>query len=415
MYFYFIKKIKYCVLIILSVCILSGNVVYASADNNYEILKESSLYARYAALIDGNNNRLLYGKNADTAVPMASTTKIMTCVIALEYAPLELECVTSKYAVSMPEVKLNVSKDEIFCLEDLLYSLMLKSHNDTAVIIAENVARYYLSSKKDLNEYSSEELVKVFCGLMNEKAASLGCNATYYITPNGLDASDEYGTHSTTAYELAVIMSYCIQNEVFLKITQTQEYRFSSDKRSYSLSNANSFLNMYPDIISGKTGFTSKAGYCYVCAYKDEDKTLISVVLASGWPYNKTYKWSDTKKLLDYGRNNYVTYTLLRKDEILKDFMYRYGYEYKSVTPKINIHNDCQCLLKATDKVNVVYSYICNGGEYIADNNMTKIGTAGIYINDSLYKTFDIITDSEIKKTDYIYYFLFCIDKFFVK
>ena len=151
---------------------------------------------------------------------------------------------------------------------------MLRSHNDTAVIIAENTAYYYICSLTDkerneltfdisfINDYSynshfieniskeqSKALVLVFTNLMNRKATSLGCNSTHYITPNGLDASDDADIHSTTAYELAVVMSYCIKNEHFLSITQTHDYSFTSlSGRKYSVSNANAFLNMYDNI-----------------------------------------------------------------------------------------------------------------------------------------------------------------------
>ena len=98
------------------------------------------LHAKYAVLLDGDSGRVLYGKNEDTPAPMASTTKIMSCVIALEYGLKEMTCTTSAYAASMPDVQLNAKKGETFTLNDLLYSLMLKSHNDSAVIIAENTA-----------------------------------------------------------------------------------------------------------------------------------------------------------------------------------------------------------------------------------------------------------------------------------
>ena len=102
------------------------------------------LHAKYAVLLDGDSGRVLYGKNEDTPAPMASTTKIMSCVIALEYGLKEMTCTTSTYADSMPDVQLNAKKGETFTLNDLLYSLMLKSHNDSAVIIAENTACYYI-------------------------------------------------------------------------------------------------------------------------------------------------------------------------------------------------------------------------------------------------------------------------------
>jgi D-alanyl-D-alanine carboxypeptidase (penicillin-binding protein 5/6) len=404
----FLQKLNILILII-SIALCSVQVYAGDADTG----EPKNLYAGYAALVDGENNRLLFGKNADTQVPMASTTKIMTCIIALEYAPLDLSCTTSQYAASMPEVKLFAKKDEVFTLKDLLYSLMLRSHNDSAVIIAENVASYYLAENGIENSYSSKELVKIFANLMNEKASELGCTSTYYITPNGLDDTDEYGTHSTTAYELAVVMSYCIQNEMFLEITGTSEYSFSSDRQSYSVSNANSFLNMYPDIISGKTGFTAKAGYCYVCAYRDEDRILIAVVLACGWPYNKSYRWSDTKKLLDYGRNSFTRYVILNDTEIIDEIKYNYGYETRSLAPYIDITENIGCILKSSDKVNLVYSLQISENDEVSVGD--TIGNIDIYINDESYDTVLIKSADNLVKADYRYYLNYCVKLFFCK
>ena len=259
------------------------------------------LHAKYAVLLDGDSGRVLYGKNEDTPAPMASTTKIMSCVIALEYGLKEMTCTTSTYAASMPDVQLNAKKGETFTLNDLLYSLMLKSHNDSAVAIAEHVAGS----------------VEAFAGLMNEKAAELGCMDTYFITPNGLDKEDENGFHGTTAADLARIMSYCINEspmkETFLEITQTPSYSFSNIEgtRNYSCNNHNRFLTMMDGAISGKTGFTGNAGYCYVGALRRDDRTYVVALLGCGWPNNKNYKWSDTKQLMQYGIDSFEKVNLL--------------------------------------------------------------------------------------------------------
>lgn len=234
--------------------------------------KESpdSIFAKYAVLLDGDTGRVLYGKNENEKAPMASTTKIMTCIVALEYAKENILCTTSAYAASMPDVQLNAVKGEIFSINDLLYSLMLKSHNDTAVIIAENIALHYLYNGDDKDSMSPETntdeqsrmLVLLFASAMNRKAAELGCHDTYFITPNGLDSEDENGIHSTTARDLATIMAYCIKNQDFLNITQSKNHTFTSSLKtsdnnlktynSYSVSNSNAFLDMYDNVISGK-------------------------------------------------------------------------------------------------------------------------------------------------------------------
>lgn len=252
---------------------------------------ESTLYARSAVLMDAESGRVLYEKNGYQHMPNASTTKIMTCILALEQGNLEDEVKVSSYAASMPKVRLGMAVDDTFQLKDLLYSLMLESHNDSAVAIAEHIGG----------------TVEGFAQKMNQKAEELGCKDTYFITPNGLDGQDENGVHGTTAADLAKIMSYCIKNETFLEITRTPSHQFSNlaGTKTYNCNNHNAFLQMMEGALSGKTGFTGNAGYCYVGALRRDDRTFIVALLACGWPNNKTYKWSDTKTLMEYGLSQY--------------------------------------------------------------------------------------------------------------
>ncbi len=284
----------------------------------------SSLFATSAVLMDADSGRVLYGKNENAVMAMASTTKIMTCIMVLENASLDETLTVSAYAASMPKVKLYLQKGEQYTVRDLLHSLMLESHNDTAVALAEHIGRQHLPSAlrdKAVTEYTAEEskqAVAAFATLMNSKAAELGCENTWFITPNGLDATETISLsdgstvqkeHCTTARELAGILSYCIKespkSQEFLDITRTQNYSFSANGRSFSCVNHNAFLNMMDGALTGKTGFTNKAGYCYVGALTRDDRTFVVALLACGWPNNKSYKWADTKKLMQYGIDNY--------------------------------------------------------------------------------------------------------------
>ncbi len=253
------------------------------------------LYAQSAVLMDADSGRVLFEKNGYEQKPMASTTKIMTLIVTLENANLDEIVTVSQYAAGMPDVQLGIRKDEQYRLGDLLYSLMLESHNDSAVAIAEHVGGS----------------VEGFAEMMNAKARDIGCFNTYYITPNGLDATDEDGTHSTTAADLARTMRYCItqspKREEFLTITRTSSYSFGDTEglRSFTVGNKNAFLTMMEGALSGKTGFTNNAGYCYVGALKREDRTFIVALLGCGWPNNRSYKWSDTRKLMSYGLEHY--------------------------------------------------------------------------------------------------------------
>ena len=245
--------------------------------------------------MDADSGRVLFEKNGYEQRPMASTTKIMTLIVTLENANLDEIVTVSQYAAGMPDVQLGIRQGEQYRLGDLLYSLMLESHNDSAAAIAEHVGGS----------------VEGFAEMMNAKARDIGCYNTYYITPNGLDATDEGGVHSTTAADLAKTMRYCItqspKREEFLTITRTSSYSFGDTEglRSFTVGNKNAFLTMMEGALSGKTGFTNNAGYCYVGALKREDRTFIVALLACGWPNNRSYKWSDTRKLMSYGLEHY--------------------------------------------------------------------------------------------------------------
>ena len=276
--------------------ILIQNPAAAAETGQQEEKEKLSLNARAAVLMDADSGRILYGKNETMVFPMASTTKIMTLIVALENNEADKIVTASAYAASMPKVHLGVQAGERYRMEDLYYAMMLESFNDAAVMIAEGTAGS----------------VEAFAVMMNEKAVSLGCTQTYFITPNGLDAVDEKGVHSSTAADMAKIMRYAIQDELFRQITQTMHYAFTDcdGKRSFSVHNKNALLTMMEGVLSGKTGYTADAGYCYVCAVQKGDQTFIVSLLGSGWPPHKGYKWSDVQTLLDYGDKNYRYQTI---------------------------------------------------------------------------------------------------------
>lgn len=245
------------------------------------------LYASAACVMDAGSGRILYGKNEAAPLPMASTTKIMTCILALENGNMEDPVTFSAKAASMPKVRLGAGKGRTFLLGDLLYSLMLESHNDTAVAIAEHIG----------------DSVEGFAAMMNAKAAELGMSQTNFVTPNGLDAEG----HASTPADMCRLASYACTNQTFLELIRTpaRTIRETSGKGSFSLTNHDAFLTSYKGAIGIKTGFTNKAGYCFVGAAQRNGLTLVSCVLGSGWPPNKSYKWADTKALMNLGFENF--------------------------------------------------------------------------------------------------------------
>lgn len=361
---------------ILLALLMSGTSVRAQEE-------PEGLYARSAVLMDADTGRVLFEKNGDEALPMASTTKIMTLLVTLENADLEGTVTVSSYAASMPDVQLNIREGERYRLKDLCYSLMLESHNDSAVAIAEHVGGS----------------VEGFASMMNQKARDLGCYHTYFITPNGLDAQDEYGVHSTTARDLARIMRFCMENETFLSITREPSWSFTDldGTRSFSVNNKNAFLNMMEGALTGKTGFTNDAGYCYVGALEREGKRLIVALLACGWPNNRTWKWSDTRTLMTYGLENYHLETV--GDEILQmePAMVEDGQE-GTVALTADIRTE-QLLMKEGESFRMEVDRPESLGAPVEEGEI--VGSVAYYLNGEIMDLFPVRTAGTVGKVDF--------------
>lgn len=362
-------------------------------ENNVEFPEQlKQIYAQSALLMDSDSGRVLFEKNGYDKRPMASTTKIMTLIVTLENADLNDIVTISSNAARQPDVQLNICEGEQYYLKDLVYSLMLESHNDTAVAIAEHVGGS----------------VEGFAELMNKKAKELGCVNTNFVTPNGLDADG----HETTAYELALIASYAIKNENFIKITNTQSHSFSDieGKRSFSVNNRDQFLYQMEGAIGIKTGFTNKAGYCFVGALKRDNKTFISVVLACGWPPNKTWKWSDTQKLMKYGIENF------NKRQIFEQKQFEPIYVKNGQNQSVNLfmkNENIELLMKEDDNVEIIYDIPQQLTAPVEKG--TAVGSANYYINGELYNKFFIYTTESVKEIDYRFCLDRIIDMWFVK
>ena len=371
------KKWKPYLVCILTVLLMMEISIRVQAEGTPE-----NLYARSAVLMDADTGRILFGKNDNEVMPMASTTKIMTLLVTLEHADLDEIVEVSARAASMPDVQLHIREGERYRLQDLCYSLMLESHNDSAVAIAEHVGG----------------TVEGFAAMMNQKAKHLGCYHTYFITPNGLDAEDEHGKHSTTARDLARIMRCCIKNETFLSITREPSWTFTDmdGNRSFTVQNKNAFLQMMEGALTGKTGFTNEAGYCYVGALERGEKRLITVVLACGWPNHKTWKWMDTKALMNYGLEDYHKETVGSDRMVLEPVSVMDGQK-----EKVEILTDAALedfLLKEDDEftMEVLVPDILKAPVQAGE----LVGSVAYYINGQIVDLFPVYTASEVKKID---------------
>lgn len=379
--------------------LLAGTSIPVKAS---EELSPDRLYAASAVLMDGSNGRVLYGKNQDTVRANASTTKVMTCILALELGQGSDVVTVSAKAAAQPDVQLNMVEGETYYLEDLLYSLMLRSHNDTAVAIAEHLGGS----------------VEGFAKLMNEKAKEIGCTQTHFVTPNGLDASDSGGKHATTAKDLALIMRYAISIPTFLAISQTREYSFSdvSGKREFLVTNTNALLDMVDGVIAGKTGFTADAGYCYVCAWQKDGRTFIVTLLACGWPGNKSYKWQDARALLDYGTENYQLAAYWKEPSLhvitVKDGIPKSGRLYD--TARVNVICECpqedkdqRILLKKGEKIEMQCETPTMLRAPVKEGQ--QVGSVSFYLDGEKLKEYPVKLAGSVQKID----FAWCMDQVF--
>lgn len=354
--------------------------VISVAEHHSEESVNLPLNAMSAVLVDAENGRVIYEKSGYEKRAMASTTKIMTLLVALAYGNLEDVVSVSSYAASMPDVQMHIKKGEQYYLKDLLYSLMLESHNDSAVAIAEHIGGS----------------VEAFAGMMNDMAYDLGAYQTHFVTPNGLDAPG----HETTAYDLALIARCAITNPEFIAITNTSTYSFTdvAGNRSFTVTNHNAFLNQYEGAIGVKTGFTGDAGYCFVGAVKRDSGTYIAVVLGCGWPPHKTYKWRDMKTLFDYAYENYEKQEVLSPKENAgmvavhggRNTACCYGYTKDSVA---------LCMSKK-DRVKVYWDLEQELEAPIIKGQV--IGYGRIYVNDRYYKSVPVYAKNGVERITYL-------------
>ena len=403
-------------------------------------IKEGELFSQGAVLMDASSGRVLYGKNPDLQLAMASTTKIMTCIVALELGELDDVVTASGYAAAQPKVKLYLRKGEQVTLRDLLYSLMLESHNDSAVAIAEHIGAKLLGLPTDeesvtgRTDAQSKEAMGAFIAQMNQKAGELQCYNTWFITPNGLDGTETFSSedgveeerfHSTTAAELARIMSYCIlqspKKEEFLEITGTYSYNFTDIEktRSFVCSNHNAFLNMMEGAISGKTGYTGRAGYCYVGALERDGQYFVVALLNSGayGSGNIGRKWQDTRKLMNYGLTYFKIKSIygggtVSKPVFIKNAKPERGRYFEDTYIETVVAGDrpIEMLLADWEKAKVIQEQT---EELMAPVRAGQIvGKVEVVLNGNVISHYDIICTEDILAKNFEDTLKYLLDKF---
>lgn len=321
--------------------------------------------ATSAILMDMDSNRILYEKNINKVRSVASISKIMTAIVAIESNKLD-DIVTIGNEIDKSYGSgIYIKKGEQLTLRDLLYGLMLRSGNDAALAIANYVGG------------SIEEFVK----MMNEKAIEIGMRNTTFNNPSGLD--QEKGNNST-AYDMAILTSYAMKNEEYKKITSTKNYKLKTNKNTYSWTNKNKMLKLYKYSTGGKTGFTEIAKRTLVSTASKDNTNLVVVTLNDG------NDWNDHINLFEYGFNNYTTINILKKGyiNIIKDDYYD---DYK-----LYVKNDFNYLLSNNETGNLIFKYKLYKLRKI--NNKDKAGILEIYLGDKKIYEENIYVEVKVKK-----------------
>ncbi len=327
--------------------------------------------ASYACVMDSLTGRVLYEKNAYKRHSMASTTKIMTALVALEHGKPDDIVTVSANAAGTEGSSIYLRAEEKIPLIDLLYGLMLESGNDAAIAIAEHIGGS----------------VDGFSKLMNEKAKQLGAKDTQFKNPNGLDADGHY----TTAYDLALITRAALKNKDFQEIVKTKRKTISNGEESYgrTLLNHNKMLTLYQGCDGVKTGFTKKTGRCLVSAATRNNFQVIAVTL------NAPDDWNDHTNMLNYAFNNYSARPLVLKDMVIKTVPVDNGD-----TQMVKLLSNDVFYLTMEDKEGLNKVKL----EYDVPKNIpapimkgTVLGRLKIFYEDALVKEIELSADCDIK------------------
>lgn len=303
--------------------------------------------ATSAILMDTDSNRILYSKNINTQRSVASISKIMTAVIAIESNKLNNIVTIGNEIDKSYGSGIYITNGEKLTLRDLLYGLMLRSGNDAALAISTYVS-------------GSEEK---FVIEMNKKAKQIGMKNTEFNNSSGLD--QEKGNYST-AYDMAILMSYAMKLDEFKKITKTKVYKLKTNKNTYRWTNKNKLLNKYKYTTGGKTGFTEKARRTLVTTATKGMTNLVVVTLNDG------NDWQDHINLFEYGFDNYETYKIFKKG-VLNIYDKKYYSDYN-----LYIKNNFYYPLTQNESKNIKIKYNLNK----RGNPKKEIGNAIIYLGD---------------------------------
>lgn len=381
---------KVLIVLTLTIFVLIGNIgtfgTYVLANNTNS---EPNINAESALLIDNKTNKVLYSKDMNRKMFPASTTKILTAILVLENHSLD-EKVTASYnaVMTIPSgySTASIQIDEVLTVEQLLELLLVHSANDAANVLAE-----YTGGSIDS-----------FVAMMNTKINELGLSDTHFTNPYGLQDNNHY----TTAHDLAIIMQYCLKNDDFRKIAGQASCAIpstnKSEPRKYSSTNelliaGNS--NYYPNLIAGKTGYTSEAGECLVSAAYNDNLELVGVIL------NSNSRFKDTRSLYNYGYTNFSIKNIVNEKDIITNV------EVKNATKdtknlNLLVSEDIPVLANNSDDLSKIEPQITLNSDIKAPiEDGQVLGKVSYSVNGITYST-DLIAANNVEKSNFVLYCL---------
>ena len=382
---------KVLIVLTLTIFVLIGNIGtlgnYVLANNTNS---EPNINAESALLIDNKTNKVLYSKDMNRKMFPASTTKILTAILVLENHSLD-EKVTASYnaVMTIPSgySTASIQIDEVLTVEQLLELLLVHSANDAANVLAE-----YTGGSIDS-----------FVAMMNTKINELGLSDTHFTNPYGLQDNNHY----TTAHDLAIIMQYCLKNDDFRKIAGQASCAIpstnKSEPRKYSSTNelliaGNS--NYYPNLIAGKTGYTSEAGECLVSAAYNDNLELVGVIL------NSNGRFKDTRSLYNYGYTNFSIKNIVNEKDIITNV------EVKNATKdtknlNLLVSEDIPVLANNSDDLSKIEPQITLNSDIKAPIEDDQVlGKVSYSVNGITYST-DLIAANNVEKSNFVLYCLY--------
>ncbi len=344
-----------------------------------EAQAEPYLSSKYVCLLDADTGQSIYANNADAIRPVASTTKMMTAILAVEYAGLEEKVVISEKCDRTPEYTIGMIEGQEVIVSELLKAALLKSANDAAVALAEHVAG---------NE-------RFFAYLMSKKAFAIGAVNTYFVNASGLPDAD----HVSTAYDLAVMGRYLLSKAYINELVGTRQIEFKHPgyQQALTISNTNGLLNSYQGANGIKTGTTNAAGKCLVASAKRDNRQLIAVAL------NSNDRNGDCTRLLNYGYQEVSWDKIIDSSMPFKQIKIKQGsQEYLEVYPEKDLSLWCGTEEKGLNiekKVEMDYSITAP-----ISKNQT-VGVLYVYVNGKMFNSIRIISHDNIdKKSRWISY-----------